>query len=273
MNGRLAWVSPLHVGLVSAFTGFVLGYLVVGLLVIENQLSSKPSAFNYLNGLVLVPLGVSFGAFVVAGLGALLYNAVAKRGMRISARVEPGAVSVPEIASESGAPLRPRSDAARMRVRYDFGYLDYLSFCLVQQFLSPILQGAVLGFVGYIFVSELKERPLGASLLMAFFWYVMMWVGQIVLLAIYLFGRRRDTVMTDHDLEIRDDALYESTVYNEARFLWSGIQRLVDRPGFVAVYVSRHSAHVIPARAFESGEQRARFVALVREKMRSVARD
>jgi hypothetical protein len=43
------------------------------------------------------------------------------------------------------------------------------------------------------------------------------------------------------------------------------------RPGFVAVYVTPHMAHVVPNRAFASREQRATFLALVQQKIRAAA--
>jgi hypothetical protein len=272
MNGRLLWVSPLHVGMVSAFAGALLAYLVVGAMVVQNQFSAKPPTFNYLNGLILFPLGVSFCVFVFAALSALLYNVVAKRGGWISARVEPSPAPATMEAARGDGPAgalgKREQSPPHMRIPYDFGYLDYLYFLLMQQFLSPILQGAILLGVGYIFVSDLKDNPLGTSLLMALFWYAVIWAAQVAILAAFLFTRRRDSALTDHVIEIRDDAIYESTRFNESRFLWSGILRLVERPGYVAVYVSQHAAHVIPMRAFQSKEQRAQFISLIKEKMK-----
>jgi hypothetical protein len=260
--------------MVSAFAGALLAYLAVGVMVALNQFSAKPGTFNYLGGLVLFPLGVSFCAFVFAASSALLYNVVAKRVVWISATVEPSPAPGPKEASRDrafvGSSSKPEQEPPHMRIPYDFGYLDYLWFNLMQQFLSPILQGAVLLFVGYVFVSELRDNPLGTSLLMALFWYAMIWAGQAVILVAFLFTRRRDSVLTDHVVEIRDDAFYESTRFNESRFLWSGILRLVERPGYVAVYVSQHAAHVVPTRAFQSKQQRAQFISLVREKMKLV---
>ena|SRR5438445_1758330 len=274
MNGRLVWVSPLHVGMISAFAGVLLSYLVVGAMLVQNQFSAKPATFNYLGGLVLFPLGVAFCVFVCAAVSALLYNVVAKGGVWISARVEASPAPDSTEASRGrafvGSIGQPEQDSAHMRIAYDFGYLDYLYFVLMQQFLSPILQGAIFLFIGYIFISDLKDNPLGTSLLMALFWFAMMWAAQVVILAAFLFTRRRDSALTDHVIEIRDDALYESTRFNESRFLWPGILRLVQRPGFVAVYVSRHHAHVIPTRAFQSKQQRSQFIALVKKKMKLV---
>jgi hypothetical protein len=274
MNGRLAWVSPLHVGLVSAFSAALVSYLVVGVMVVQNQFSAKPSTFNYLGGLVLFPLGVSFCALVFAVSSALLYNVVAKRGVWISARVEPSPASAPMGESRGDGPAgalgQQEQPPPHLRVAYDFGYLDYLYFTLVQQLMSPVLQGAFLLGVGFIFITELADNPLGRSLLMALFWYVMIWAAQAVVLAAFLFTRRRDGTLTDHVIEIRDDALYEWTPFNESRFLWAGILKLIERPGFVAVYVSQHGAHVIPTRAFQSRQQRAQFISLVKEKIKRV---
>jgi hypothetical protein len=38
-------------------------------------------------------------------------------------------------------------------------------------------------------------------------------------------------------------------------------------PGFIGIYVTPHIAHVIPNRAFHSAQQRAQFIALLKNKI------
>ncbi len=97
-----------------------------------------------------------------------------------------------------------------------------------------------------------------------------MWGAQALILALYLFSRRADSALTEHVLEIRDDALYESTKFNESRFFWPGVLKVVSRPGYVAVFIAQHAAHVIPNRAFGSKDQRNEFIATLKSKTNAV---
>jgi hypothetical protein len=157
-----------------------------------------------------------------------------------------------------------------MRIEYKFGYFDYLRFTLVQQFMSPILNGVVVLFVGYVFVSALSDNSLAVSFFVALFWYATMWSAQALILALYLFSRRADSMLTEHVLEIRDDALYESTKFNESRFFWPGVLKVVSRPGYVAIFIAQHAAHVVPNRAFASKDQRNEFIATLKAKTNAV---
>jgi hypothetical protein len=154
-----------------------------------------------------------------------------------------------------------------MRIQYELRYLDYLLFNVVHLFLSLRLQAVYLLLTGFIYSSERENSSVGFSLLFAAIVYAIMWIVQVIFSAIYLFTRRRDGNLTEHTIELRDDAFYESTRFSESRFFWPGILKVVRRPGYVAVYVAQHLAHVIPIRAFESKEQIANFVAFIREKM------
>jgi hypothetical protein len=95
-----------------------------------------------------------------------------------------------------------------------------------------------------------------------------MWIVQTVFVALYILKFGQDGFLTRHVIEIREDALFEATKFNESRHFWPGIQKVVRRPGFVAIYIAQHQAHIIPNRAFRSKEERNRFVDLLREKVR-----
>ena len=157
-----------------------------------------------------------------------------------------------------------------MRLEYRLRYLDNLLFTLFHQFFNAPLQAFYLlltVFIGWSW-SETESIPFGlAAGLLA---YIIMWIGQILLTAVYLISRRSDGTLTDHVIELREDACYESTRFNESRFFWPGILRVVRRPGFVAVYVSQHLAHVIPMRAFVSRQQASEFISYVKQRIVAV---
>ena len=154
-----------------------------------------------------------------------------------------------------------------MRIEYRVRYFDYLRFNVVHQFLSPTLQVVYLLFGALIFMGERSDNSVIGSFIVAFVFYSIMWAAQAILTAIYLTSRRGDSVLTDHVVEIRDNALFESTKYNESLFFWPGILKVRNRPGYIAVYIAQHMAHIIPKRAFSSKDQVNQFVALIKEKM------
>ena len=156
-----------------------------------------------------------------------------------------------------------------MRLEYRTRYLDYLIFNLLHQFLSVRLQVVYLLVSAFIGWTWIDHAPLGVCVAISAMAYVVFWLGQVLFTGIFLASRRSDSNLTDHVVEVRNDALYESTKYNETRFFWPGVLRVVRLPGYVAVYVARQLAHVIPNRAFSSRRQIAEFVEYARTRMKS----
>jgi hypothetical protein len=154
-----------------------------------------------------------------------------------------------------------------MRIEYRVRYFDRLAFHLVHQFLSLLLQGVLVVFALLVLASELHVNPLLLSIAHALGFYVILWLIQAAFTAAYLFTRRSDAVLTDHVMEVKDDALYDATKFNESRFFWPGIRKIVVRPGFVGIYVVQHGGFVVPNRAFKSTDERRRFIMAIKAKM------
>ena len=144
-------------------------------------------------------------------------------------------------------------------------------FNVTHQFLTPSISGAFLLLPLLIFVIEIRIRPLIQSLVGAAIVFLVLWIAQAAFLAIVLITRRSDSVLTQHVLEADEDALRDSTKFNESRYFWPGILQVVARPGFVAVYIAQHSALIIPSRAFPSKHVRRQFVELVKKYMHGPA--
>lgn len=177
-----------------------------------------------------------------------------------------------------------------MRIEYRNKFADIVLFNTVHQFLSLPMQGVYLGLGALIFYSDPLGTSLAVTIVAALFWhlaswvfdsgltltivaalcwYLALWAFQIVFNVVYLFSRRNGSVLTDHAVEVQADALLEETRFNKSLFYWPGVVRAVSWPGFVAIYVTPHIAHVIPNRAFRSKQERLQFINLVREKMRA----
>lgn len=154
-----------------------------------------------------------------------------------------------------------------MRIEYRNKFSDILLFNTVHQFLSIPLQGFCLSLCAFILYSESLHSDLVSGAITAFLSYVALWVFQLLFNVVYLFSRKNGSVLTDHIVEAQADALLEETRFNKSLFYWPGVVRAVSRPGFVGIYVTPHLAHVIPNRAFKSEQQRAQFIALLKEKI------
>lgn len=154
-----------------------------------------------------------------------------------------------------------------MRIEYENKFTDILLFNAVHQFLSPAVQGLYLFFFSLIFWVESVGSDVATAATTAFIWYLGMWIFQFLFNAIYLFSRKNHSILTTHVVEVLDDSFLEETKFNKSFFYWPGVVKAVSRPGFVAVYVTPHLAHILPNRAFSSKDQRGRFLALVKEKI------
>lgn len=154
-----------------------------------------------------------------------------------------------------------------MRIEYENKFTDIILFNAVHQFLSPVLQGLIIILATSVFWGESSDNTIASAATTAFFWYLAMWMFQFIFNAIYLFSRNNRSVLTTHIVEVMDAAFMEETKFNKSFFYWPGVVKAVSRPGFIAVYVSPHLAHIIPNRAFTSRDQRKSFLALVNDKI------
>ncbi len=158
--------------------------------------------------------------------------------------------------------------AAVLRVKYENRFTDIVLFNMVHQFLSPVLHIMFVGFTLLIFMS-VREHGIFVAMIVASPVYIGGWLLQFLSSVIYLYSKNNHAILTEHILEIQDDALLEQTRFNKSYFYWHGIVKAVSRPGFIAIYTAAITAHVIPNRAFSSSGERADFLSTVQEKIRA----
>jgi uncharacterized membrane protein len=120
-----------------------------------------------------------------------------------------------------------------------------------------------------IMLMELSYQPgrLFLAFIVGLIAYIAMWAMQLLFNIFYLYSKKDKAILTEHIIEIQDEALYEETKYNKSFFYWNGIVKIVIRAGFVVIYVTKHMAHIIPARAFDSENQKNEFIKTVKEKL------
>ncbi len=151
-----------------------------------------------------------------------------------------------------------------MRIEYKNSFADIFCFQAFQQFLSPVLQVLYFILVFFIFWNESQTHSTLTSIVTAFWWYIGLWVFQFIFNAIYYFTKSNVSNFVKHTIEIQEKAFLEETEFNATYSYWHGPIKVKVRPGFVAVYISPHSAHVIPNRAFTNKAQKIEFIENVR---------
>lgn len=97
--------------------------------------------------------------------------------------------------------------------------------------------------------------------------YGCMWIGQILFTAIFLMMAKHPALQAEHTLEILERGLREQTSYHQSIHYWRGISKVVNRPGFLAIYIHPHCAHLVPARAFSSMDHYRAFAEQIRSRL------
>lgn len=160
----------------------------------------------------------------------------------------------------------------KVKITYKNTYWDLVLFNCTHQFLSVRFQALFVIVATLVFLTEL-----GASSGPTYFdatrtaliWYVVVWIGQMLFTALFVFSRKNRSFITEHTLEVTDAALVETTQFNRTESYWFGLNEIVRRPGFFAIYLSKFMAHVVPSSAFSSAEEKQRFFDIVSEKIRA----
>jgi hypothetical protein len=155
-----------------------------------------------------------------------------------------------------------------LRVEYVNTFLDLVLFNSAHQFMSPVLHAVYVTMTLFIFALEMSNE-VSVAVTIAIVFYLLMWAVQFVVNVLYLYSRKNRSVLTRHVVEIRPEGLYEETKYNQSIFFWPGVVKAVRRLGYVAIYVTPHTAHIIPNRAFASPSNAEEFMRTIRERIRA----
>ncbi len=155
-----------------------------------------------------------------------------------------------------------------MRISYKNTFIDVMRFQMAHQFFSLGYQALILAVCVFVYYAESSERASMESLLIAIGWYVLAWVLQVLITAFILGTKRGPTDEAEHVLEIQSDALLEETKFNRSLHFWNSTMNVVQRGSLCAIYVTPQIAHIIPARAFATKQQRSEFMSLLQQKLR-----
>jgi hypothetical protein len=83
-------------------------------------------------------------------------------------------------------------------------------------------------------------------------------VAFLILLMVFSFftvigmiSRRNKTLYTDRTISLSEDGFVSETPHSRSEMKWSIVQKLARTRNYIYIYVTQHSAHVVPKRAFQ----------------------
>lgn len=152
------------------------------------------------------------------------------------------------------------------RLEYELRSLDFARFWVLNQFLSPLVQGAVLLPVLLFVAGVFGHRPAN-WITQVISWYGGFWLASFIFSYFLPTSLANLTQLARHTVTVAPTSFIDETRHSRTEFFWPSVHKVVSRPGFVAIYLAGDMVHVIPNRAFSSAEQRARFIGRVRERI------
>lgn len=153
-----------------------------------------------------------------------------------------------------------------------FGHLFMLA--VLQHFRSYFVQGVVVLLAGYYAVQPATGgrcsgiHCAGLGLLIFAVLYILLMGLTLTLNTLVLLLQSRNRSLTSHGLEVKEDGLHEKTASSTTLHPWSKLKALRFF-GIAVVLVEPWAGLMIPARAFDSPQARARFIATVNERARA----
>jgi hypothetical protein len=104
-----------------------------------------------------------------------------------------------------------------------------------------------------------QSLPKDASITEKIIVFLMMEVVAFVILVmvfgfftiIGMISRRNKTFYTDRTISLGEDGFISETPHSRSEMKWSIVQKLARTRSYIYIYVTQHSAHVVPRGAFQ----------------------
>jgi hypothetical protein len=161
-----------------------------------------------------------------------------------------------------------KSKIKDMKIEYENKFSDIFVFNGFNQFESTVTQGLYVLICFLFFKSLLDDNSVPEALVITGVVYVLMWLTNFAFNALHLCSKKDKSTYTKHVVEVQDEFLLDQTQYSKSYFYWNGIVKAVRRPGYVAIFVTNHTACIIPTRAFSSKEQCGELMKLINQKLK-----
>lgn len=163
-----------------------------------------------------------------------------------------------------------------MRVLYKNNFLDTFLVNFAHQFSSWAVQVFLL--LGVIFVghdaairadscTSTGACSLFVGALTGLMLYLVVWGVQIPFIALYLYSKRHRSDTAEHLVELHEDALRESTIFNRATISWAGIDKVAKVFSYTVIHITPRLMYIVPARAFASKDEQRKFFELARSRI------
>lgn len=154
-----------------------------------------------------------------------------------------------------------------MRVEYENRFTDWLVFITAHQFRMAFLQAGVVLLALLAGADSWLSHGALRGILTALLCYLLAWLFQLTVNAIYLLWRDHDSSTELQVVEIRPQTLYAETRTHKIHYAWSEVLRVVRRGGIIVVQVSPGVTHLVPVRAFREPAQANEFVTRLQERI------
>jgi len=165
-----------------------------------------------------------------------------------------------------------------MQVRFKIKFRDLLAFCTYHCPRSVFVigvYGIIFLLLSFTIVQALPAEVNHVSKIIIFLITEMLALVLIaiifaLLMVVGMVSGRNKTLLTDHALTFEDDTFIVETKYKRTEHRWFGVQKLARTRRHLFIYVSQHSAHVIPRRAFKDRSEWDSFCEYCRSKKQAV---
>jgi hypothetical protein len=152
-----------------------------------------------------------------------------------------------------------------MKVSFRIKYSDLIAFNFHYFFRSPIF----LGLLVFILVIGIKpnwqavnnvaaERSLTYRLIFFVILELLPVVFAYLLVALALLlgniSKMNKTVLTDNTITLSENVIITESAYARSEIQWTAAQKLVRTRSHIFIYITQHSAFIIPKRAFDSDD-------------------
>jgi len=154
-----------------------------------------------------------------------------------------------------------------IRLEYQVAMRDLLRFRLLHTVTSKSTYIAILIWMPMVSFFIGGFHGIGAFLYRAGIACAIFLIFMLVLQTAVTLLQRKNTYLTRHAIELREDGFYDETIHSRCLHYWNSIPRVVERPGYLAIYLRMQAAYIVPDHAFGGEVLRERFLALARQRM------
>ena len=155
-----------------------------------------------------------------------------------------------------------------MKIEYENRFFDLYLFNLYRALSSAVTHVFFLAAPVLFLYFQISsgQTDLGVSLITALLIYVGSWTMNLIYWALFFISKDK-SFYRKHVIEATDNGVVDETEVHKTEFYWKGLSKIVCRPGLVLIWVTPHSALLIPTRAFISAEEMKQFIEFCAERI------